>query len=64
MGIERGAEAVQEGDPLAERQRRQHVIGEVGGHLHHAAGVAGGANAAALAREGDEALGGTRKVFH
>jgi hypothetical protein len=36
------------------------VVGEVGGHLHHAAGVAGGADAAPLAGEGDEALGGAR----
>jgi hypothetical protein len=54
-----GADPLRQGEhPLAERQRRQDVVGQVGGHLHHAAGVAGGADAAALAGEGDEALGG------
>jgi hypothetical protein len=56
-----GADPLWQGeDPLAERQRWQHVIGQVGGHLHHAPGVARRADAAALAGEGDEALGGAR----
>ena len=54
-----GADPLRQGEyPLADGQRRQDVVGEVGGHLHHAAGVAGGADAAALAGEGDGALGG------
>jgi hypothetical protein len=40
------------------------VVRQVGGHLHHAAGIAGGADAAAFARECDEALGGTRVAAH
>jgi hypothetical protein len=36
------------------------VVGEVGRHLHHATRVAGGADAATLAGEGHEALGGAR----
>jgi hypothetical protein len=36
------------------------VVGEVGGDLHHAAGVARGADAAALAGEGHQPLGGAR----
>jgi hypothetical protein len=56
-----GADPLRQGEhPLAERQRRQDVVGEVGSDLHHAAGIAGGAHAAALAGEGDEALGGAR----
>jgi hypothetical protein len=56
-----GADPFRQGEhPLAERQRWQHVIGEVGGHLHHAAGVAGRADAATFAGEGHEALGGAR----
>jgi hypothetical protein len=38
----------------------QHVIGELGRHLHHAPGVTGRADAATFAREGHEALGGAR----
>jgi hypothetical protein len=73
-GAEQGAEHVagearvvgQEGSdplrqrehPLADGHRRQDVVGVVGGHLDHAAGAAGGADAAALAGEGDKALGG------
>jgi hypothetical protein len=58
---QKGADPLRQGEhPLAERQRRQHLVGEVGGHLHRAAGVAGGADAAALAGEGHEALGGAR----
>jgi hypothetical protein len=54
-----GADPLRQGEhPLADGQRRQDVVGEVGGHLDHAAGIAGGADAAALAGEGDEALGG------
>jgi len=56
-----GADPLRQGaHPLAERQRRQDVVAEVGGHLHDAARVAGGADAAALAGEGDEPLGGAR----
>jgi hypothetical protein len=44
--------------PLAARERRQDVVVQVGGHLDHPAGVAGGADAAALAGEAHEALGG------
>jgi hypothetical protein len=40
------------------------VVRQVGGHLHHAAGIAGGADAAAFARECDEALGGARVAAH
>jgi hypothetical protein len=58
---EEGADPLRQGEhPLAEGQRRQDLVGEVGGHLHHAAGVAGGAGAAALAGEGDQTLGGAR----
>ena len=54
-----GADAFGHGEhPLADGQWGQDVVGEVGGDLHHAAGVAGGADAAALAGEGDEALRG------
>ena len=56
-----GADPRRQGEhPLADGQRRQDVVGEVGGHLHHAACVAGRADAAALAGEGDPPLGGTR----
>jgi hypothetical protein len=34
------------------------VVIEMSGDLHHAAGIAGGADAATLAREGHETLGG------
>jgi hypothetical protein len=41
---EEGPDPLRQGEhPLVDRQPRQHVIGEVGGHLHHAPGVAGGA---------------------
>ncbi|CAN5822684.1 hypothetical protein BH23GEM6_BH23GEM6_26630 [soil metagenome] len=43
--------------PLADGQRRQDMVGEVDGHLHHAARVAGGTGAAALAGEGHQPLG-------
>jgi len=39
-------------DPLAHRQRRQDVIGDLRRGRDHAPGVARGANAPALAREG------------
>jgi hypothetical protein len=56
-----GADPLRQGEnPLADGQRRQDVVGEVGGHFHHAACIAGRANAAALAGEGYEALGGAR----
>jgi hypothetical protein len=56
-----GTDPLRQGEhPLTDGQRGQDVVGQVGGHLHHAAGVAGGADAAALAGEGDEALGGAR----
>jgi hypothetical protein len=60
MGQE-GTDPLRQGEhPLSERQRWQHVIGEMGGHLHHAAGITGRADATALARERHEALGGAR----
>jgi len=37
---------------------REHLVGEVGGDLHQATRVAGGADATALAGERDESLGG------
>ena len=56
---EKGADPLGQGEPpLAQGERGQDVVGEVGGDLDHAAGIAGGADATALAREGDEALGG------
>ena len=42
--------------PLAHRQTGQDMIHEVGGSLCHAPGVARGADAAALAGEGDEQI--------
>jgi len=54
---ERAQALRQREDPLAHGQGRQDVIVEVGGDLHPAAGVAGGADAAPLAGEGDEAFG-------
>ena len=39
---------------LTHGHKRQHVIDETRGRLGHAAGVAGRANAATLAREGDQ----------
>jgi hypothetical protein len=57
--VEEGADPFGDGEhPLADRQRRQDVIVQVGGDLHHSPGVARGAHAAALAGEGYEALGG------
>jgi len=47
-----------ENTPLAKGQRREHVVGEVGGDFDHAAGVAGWADAPALAGERDESLVG------
>ena len=41
-------------DPLADRKRGEDVVGEVGSHVGHAAGVAGGADAPALTAEGHE----------
>ena len=40
--------------PLSDRNRRDHVVGEVSGGGHHAPGVAGRADALALAGEGDQ----------
>ncbi len=40
--------------PLAHRQTRDDVIGEMGGRFNHAPGVAGRTHATALARVGDE----------
>jgi hypothetical protein len=45
---------------LADGEWGQDMVGDVGGHFHHAPGVAGAADAATLAGEGDEALGGAR----
>lgn len=42
--------------PVAHGQPRQDPVGEVRGHLRHASRVARGADAAALAAEGDQAL--------
>ena len=57
--VEEGADPLGDGeDPLADRERREDVVVQVRGDFHHPAGVAGGADAAALAREGDQALGG------
>jgi hypothetical protein len=54
-----GADSLRDGEhPLADRQRRQDMIVQVSGDLAHAPGVAGGADAAALAGEGHETLGG------
>lgn len=56
--MEERSDALRDGEhPLADRERRQYVVGEVGGDLDHAPGVAGGADAAALAREGYQSLG-------
>ena len=50
-------QALGEGEyPLAHGQVRQDMLGEVGGDLRHAPGVAGGAGPTALAGEGDQAL--------
>jgi X-Pro dipeptidyl-peptidase len=43
-------------DPLPDGQPGEHLVGEIGGHLGHAPCVAGGADAATLATEGDEPL--------
>ncbi len=40
--------------PLAHRQAGQDMVGQMRGGLHHAPGVAGGADAAPFAGEGDE----------
>ena len=56
----RGGSASAGRTPTGGGQRRQDVVDEVGGHLHHAAGVAGGADSAALAGEGHQPLGGAR----
>jgi hypothetical protein len=57
-----GADSLRQGqDPLADGEWRQDVIGQVGGHFHHAAGVAGGADAAALAGAGRGGAGGCGK---
>ena len=55
--VEVGAQALGQGQhPLAHGQVGQDVVGEVGGHLRHTPGVARGADAAALAGEGDQAI--------
>jgi hypothetical protein len=43
-------------DPLPGGEMGQHVVREMGGELRHAARVAGGADAPALAGKGDQAL--------
>lgn len=44
-------------DPLADRHRREYALGEVSGDLVHPTAAAGGAEAAALAGEGDQEVG-------
>ena len=57
--VEEGANPLGEGEyPLADRERREDWIVQVGGDLDHAAGVAGRADAAALAGEGHQTLRG------
>jgi hypothetical protein len=57
--VEEGADPPGNGEhPLADRQRRQDVIVQVGGDLDHPPGIAGRADAPAFAGEGHEALGG------
>jgi hypothetical protein len=56
---EKGAEPFGEREhPLAHGHVGDHVIAQVGGDFGHAAGGAGGADAASLAAEGEEALVG------
>ena len=55
--MQEGTETLGEREhPLARREVGQHVIREMGGELGHAARVAGGADAPALAGERDQAL--------
>jgi hypothetical protein len=55
--VEVGTQALWHGkNPLPCGHMRQHVVGEVRGDLAHTPGVAGGAYAAALARERDQPL--------
>jgi hypothetical protein len=55
--VEVGTEAFRDREhPLPYGNVRQHVVGEVGGDLAHAAGVTGGAYASALAGERDQPL--------
>ena len=55
--VEVGTQALWHGkNPLPCGHMRQHVVGEVRGDLAHTPGVAGGANAAALAGERDQPL--------
>jgi hypothetical protein len=55
--VEVGAQALGQGQhPLTDGEVGQDVVGEMGGHLGHTPGVAGGADAAALAGEGDQAF--------
>jgi len=56
-GQERTPPLRQREDPLANGQRRQDLVAEMGGDLHHAAGVTGGADPTALAGKGDQTLG-------
>jgi hypothetical protein len=57
--VEEGADPLGDGEhPLAVRRPRQDLVVQVGGDLDHPPGVAGRADAAALAGEGHEALGG------
>jgi hypothetical protein len=56
-GQERAQPLRQREDTLPNRQRRQDLIAEMGGDLHHPARVAGRADSAALAGEGDQTLG-------
>jgi hypothetical protein len=53
-----GAQSLrQREDPLPHGEGRQHLVVQMGGDLDHPAGVAGGADAAPLAREGNQSLG-------
>ena len=55
--VQEGPDALRNGEhPLAHGKRRQDVIDEVGGGLDHAASVAGGTHAAALATERDQEI--------
>lgn len=57
IAVEEGTETLRKREhPLADGQRRQHVIGEVSGHMDHTACVTRRADAAPLARERDQAL--------
>ena len=55
--VQEGPDALRNGEhPLAHGKRRQDMVDEVGGGLDHAASVAGGTHAAALATERDQEI--------